>query len=307
MNKREKEFFQYAFNTEEEVLHELAKQYKAALDDINEKIMILQSNELTQSKIYQLQYQQALKGQIEGILEKLHSDEFSTIQQFLEDSYVNGYIGTLYSIHGQGIPLVMPIDQKAAVKAIMTDSKISGSLYDALGVDTSRLKKAIRQEITRGIATNLSNVEIARNISNVTKAPLARATTIVRTENHRIQQSAAYDAQQASKAMGADVVKQWDSTLDGRTRETHRQLDGQICDIDEPFHLGGMKAMFPGDFGDPAEDCNCRCVTITRAKWALDEDELQTMKDRAEYFGLDKTRNFEDFKSKYLKSVEKEG
>lgn len=302
MNKREKEFFQYALNAEEKVLGELAEQYEAALDDINEKIMILQSNELTQSKIYQLQYQQALKGQIEGILEKLHSDEYSTIQQFLEDSYTNGFVGTMYSIHGQGIPLMMPIDQKAAVKAIITDSKISKSLYDALGVDTSGLKKAIRKEITRGIASNMSNAEIARNISNVTKAPLSRAKTIVRTENHRIQQSAAYDAQQSSKAMGADVVKQWDSTLDGRTRPTHRQLDGQIREIDEPFEANGMKAMFPGDFGDPAEDCNCRCVSLTRAKWALDDDELQTLKDRAKFFGLDKTKNFEDFKKTYLET-----
>lgn len=43
---------------------------------------------------------------------------------------------------------------------------------------------------------------------------------------------------------------------------------------------------------------------LQRAKWALDEDELQTLKDRAAYYGLDKTKNFEDFKSKYLKAGE---
>ena len=32
--------------------------------------------------------------------------------------------------------------------------------------------------------------------------------------------------------------------------------------------------------------------------------ELQTLKERAEYFGLDKTKNFEDFKQKYLKAAE---
>ena len=45
---------------------------------------------------------------------------------------------------------------------------------------------------------------------------------------------------------------------------------------------------------------NCRCVALTRARWALGEKELQTLKDRAEYFGLDKTKNFEEFKEKYL-------
>ena len=66
-----------------------------------------------------------------------------------------------------------------------------------------------------------------------------------------------------------------------------------------------QSAMYPGAFGDPAEDCNCRCTSNTRARWALDEDELQTLKDRAKYFELDKTKDFDDFKKKYLKAVDK--
>ena len=56
--------------------------------------------------------------------------------------------------------------------------------------------------------------------------------------------------------------------------------------------------------GDPAEDCNCRCVALTRARWELDASELQTLKDRAKFFGLDKTDNFKDFEKKYLKAAE---
>ena len=37
-----------------------------------------------------------------------------------------------------------------------------------------------------------------------------------------------------------------------------------------------------------------------RARWALDDSELETLKDRAEYFGIDKTKDFEDYKEKYL-------
>ena len=306
MNKREKELVELLYGEEEAVLKELEKQYKKTLEEIGTKIRILQSDELTQSKAYQLQYQQALKKQIEGLIEKLHGDEYTTIQNFLANSYTNSFIGTMYNMAGQGIPLILPIDQKSAVKAILTDSKINGTLYDALGVDANKLKKSIRQEITRGIAGGMNYNDIARNISNTTKTPLSNARRIVQTEGHRIQQASTFDAQQASKAKGADVVKQWDSTLDGKTRDTHRKLDGQIREIDEPFEVDGMTAMFPGDFGDPAEDCNCRCVSITRASWALDEDELQTLKDRAEYFGLDKTKDFEDFKEKYLKATKNE-
>ena len=64
--------------------------------------------------------------------------------------------------------------------------------------------------------------------------------------------------------------------------------------------------MFPGDpSGSAAEVVNCRCTADTRALWALDESELQTLKERAEYFGLDKTANFEEYKEKYLAVSEK--
>ena len=46
---------------------------------------------------------------------------------------------------------------------------------------------------------------------------------------------------------------------------------------------------------------NCRCTISQRAKWRLDEKELTRFKERAEYYGIDKTENFIDYKSKYLK------
>lgn len=51
-------------------------------------------------------------------------------------------------------------------------------------------------------------------------------------------------------------------------RDTHRKLDGQIRELDEDFEVDGMRASAPGHFGDPAEDCNCRCAVLQREKWA---------------------------------------
>lgn len=279
--------------------------YRKALRDIGRKIRMLQSDELTQSRIYQIQYQKALQGQIEGILEKLHGDEYSTIQRYLSDSYTNAFIGNMYALHSQGVPVLIPIDRKAAVKAVVTDSKLSVPLYASLGYDMDKLKKAVREEITRGIASSLPYEQIAQNLVGSMDIPLKRAKTIVRTEGHRIQQSSTDDARRKAKKAGADLVKQWDASLDGATRKTHRNLDGQIREIDEPFEMNGMKAMYPGKFNDPGEDCNCRCVALTRARSALDKSELATLKERAEFFGLDKTEDFEDFKKKYLKVTKK--
>lgn len=304
MNKAEKEVIQSQLDNEKAVLLDLKRQYARALRDINDKIRMLQSDELTQSRAYQIQYQKALKAQIEAILDKLQGDEFSSIQDYLSHSYTEAYVGTMYVLHGQGIPIITPIDQRAAVKAVVTDSKISTNLYAALGYDMDKLKKHVREEITRGLASSLPYDQIARNVSMFSTLPLANAKRIVRTEGHRIQQASTEDARQAAKAKGADVVKQWDASLDGKTRPLHRALDGQIRETDEPFEVNGIKVNIPGAFGDPSQDCNCRCVALTRARAALDADELATLKQRAEFFGLDKTESFEDFKKKYMKAAE---
>lgn len=306
MNKREKEIFELDLDNEDKVLSELDRIYQKALKDIENKIKLLQSDELTNSRIYQIQYQKALKGQIEGILEKLHGDEYSTIQKYLSDTYTNGFVGTMYAMHGQGVPVMIPIDRRAAVKAVVTDSKLSTDLYAALGYDMDKLKKHIREEITRGIATSLTYEQIANNISSYTGVPIFNAKNIARTEGHRIQQASAHDARKKAKAKGADLVKQWDATMDGATRKVHKELDGQIREIDEHFtdRTGKWKALYPGKFGKPEQDCQCRCVALTRARSAMDEKELETLKKRAEFFGLDKTEDFEDFKNKYLKAAE---
>lgn len=324
MNRWQKEVQQSLLDSEAAAIKELEKQYAAALKDIIEKVKLFQADidlldqalsedglddaararlqSVKRSKVYQQRYQQALKGQVSSILDKMHGDNYATIDKYLNGCYETGFIGTLYDIAGQRIPIIAPIDQAAVIKAILTDSKVSNGLYNRLGVDVPKLKKTITQEISRGIASGLPYRDIARNIRNVSGAPLSRAKTIARTEGHRIQQTSTRDAQYAAKKRGADIVKQWDATLDGRTRDSHRMVDGEIRELDEEFSNG---LMFPGDpSGSAAEVVNCRCTSDTRARWALDEDELQTLKERAEYFGLDKTKNFEEFKQKYLTAAE---
>lgn len=288
---------------EKKTLHQLERQFNAALSTVNAQIAVLQAKEQTPSRQNRIAYQKQVREQLEATIAKLHGETYQTIEQFANDCYKMGYVGTMYDLHGQGLPVIVPIDNNAAIKAVMTDTKLKAGVYKELGKDLETLKKRISNELTRGIASNLSYDDIARNIKMATGAPLGRAKTIVRTEGHRIQQASQEDARQVAKSKGADVVKQWDATLDGVTRPSHRKLDGQIREVDEPFEINGKKAMYPGEFGDPAEDCNCRCVALTRARWALDEDELKTMEERASFFGLDKTQNFADFQKKYLNAT----
>lgn len=312
MKKYEKEILQSQLNSEKRALEELKRAYKKASQDCADKIAALSARtdmENLQSIIYQKQYQQTLKKQIDGILDVLHGDEFETISAYLQACYEDGFISTMYSLTLQGIPLIVPIDQTAVVRAIQTDSKISKGLYERLGEDVAGLKTNIRAEISRGISNGSTYNEIATKIAMGMNSPFKKAINnairITRTEGNRISNKSAMDAMYIAKEKGADQVKQWCAALDSRTRSSHRRLDGQIREIDEAF-LNGLQ--YPLDpKGEASEVVNCRCTILKRARWALGEEELNTLKERAEYYGLDKTEEFEEYKKKYLKAVEYEG
>lgn len=315
MNKREKEIQQAYLNNEKAVLKKLEGNYKDALGEINSKIEILMARQDAdmQHVIYQVEYQKALKTQVQAILETLQANEFETLSEYLTKSYEDGFIGTMYNLQGQGIPLVFPIDQEQVVAAIQHETKLSESLYTALGKDVVDLRKKIAGEISRGISSGQMYGEIARNIAGYAMIPKNNAMRIARTEAHRIQCKASMNACYKAKEKGADVVKQWDSSLDGKTRPTHKQLDGQIRELDEPFEVAGKKAMQPGDFGDPAEDCNCRCALLQRARWALGNDYTKWSPDApvvidddgTTQFTIIEAKNYEDFQKKYKQASER--
>lgn len=295
---------QRRLDNEKDMIEDLKRIYEQASKDCADKIAALSARtdmENLQSIIYQKQYQQALKKQIDGILELLYANEFEKIADYLNMSYEEGFVETLYSLHQQGIPLMFPIDQNAVVKAIQTDSKISTTLYSRLGEDIKALKTSIRAEISRGIVAGLSYNEIAKNIASGMNSPFNKAYNnalrISRTEGNRVANQATMDACYNARDKGADVVKSWDSTLDGKTRESHRMVDGEIKELDEKFSNG---LMFPCDpAGGAAEVINCRCALLQDARWALEGSFTKMNNFTKEIMEFDSRKDYENFKKEF--------
>ena len=342
MNKHQRLVQQAFLNNEEEVISRLQSIYGESLSGITKKVKVLDSSitqlkkaldsvtdddigelalavlgskkhltpveaqetikSMIQSKVYQKQYQEALRKQVGGILDTMQAKQYKTVSDYLTGCYEDGFIGTMYDLQGQGIPLCMPIDQQSMVRAVQLDSKISKGLYTRLGEDVTVLKRKITAQISRGVASGLTYREMAQQLAGETRIGYNNAVRIARTEGHRIQCQAGMDACHRAQEKGCDVLKQWDATLDDVTRSSHAMVDGELRELDKPFSNG---LMFPGDpKGGAAEVINCRCALLQRASWELDEDELEELKERAEYFGLDKTASFEEYKQKYLKAAE---
>jgi len=82
---------------------------------------------------------------------------------------------------------------------------------------------------------------------------------IIDTEAHRDYNAAVYQAGIDSGRTG--LRKKWVTRMDDRVRDSHSYMEGQTVGINDLFYTyTGASAMYPGGFGEPEEDCNCRCA-----------------------------------------------
>ena len=328
MNKRQKLVQQQFLNNEQEIIKKLEQVYGDSQKEIEDKIKNLtftindlkleyswlddgdpekeKIKSMIQSKIYQRDYQEQLKKQVDGILKRMDVAEFTNISDYLDTCYTDGFLGTMFDAHGQGIPIITPIDQEAMIRAVQLESKISKGLYTKLGEDVNLLKKKITAEVSRSIATGRTYAQTAKALENQSKIGYNKAIRIARTEGHRVQTTATMDAMEKAKEKGADVVKQWDSTLDARTRHSHVKVDGEIRELEEKFSNG---LRYPGDpHGAAGEVINCRCALLQRARWAV-EDEDKSFTKYNSFTGQVETFNspeeYNEFKNAYFSQENK--
>lgn len=140
---------------------------------------------------------------------------------------------------------------------------ISGlTLDETLEKDREEILWKIKQELTQGVVRGESYSETAHRLKEVLNGNYAKAQRIIWTENHRCKEEAQFDAMTKLQDKGIEAKRMWVATLDDRTRDTHRELDGKMEDKDGYFRIRGMKTKAPGMFGIAAEDINCRCTTI---------------------------------------------
>lgn len=129
--------------------------------------------------------------------------------------------------------------------------------------DRAQARKTIKLAITRGVLTGEHPSKIAHRIEGLFTgdeplSPYKRSVRIAQTEAHRVLAQAAEELMQDAVDAGAREFKRWDATLDSKTRESHRDLDGQLRKPGESFAPGIYK---PGD-GGAAESINCRCALV---------------------------------------------
>lgn len=125
-------------------------------------------------------------------------------------------------------------------------------------------KQHIQSEVLQGILQGESIPKIAKRLQNVAGMDKNAAIRNARTAMTGAQNAGRVESYKNAQAMGIDLQQEWLATLDGRTRHSHRQLDGERVDVGGKFSNG---CRFPADpEGKPAETYNCRCTLVAAVK-----------------------------------------
>ena len=207
------------------------------------------------------------EAQFEYLIET--DNELETLQGELVNDYVEGdakamaivgaVLGTIYAYNHnyQG--------DKMAAKTGIKIPKVRKRMLPPPNPDKMkdriwhRIK--IRLVVNRGVKKGRTTTEVADELNRVTNMDLNSAYRAARTACTNAENQAKLNAMFVLRdKYGVDVKKQWYATLDNRTRTQHREIHGEIRELEETFSNG---LLYPGDpDGAPSEVWNCRCTLI---------------------------------------------
>ena len=125
-------------------------------------------------------------------------------------------------------------------------------------------RQKIHSVVLRGILKGQTNREIAKLFEHVVGMNKNTALTNARTATTSAENGGRVYSYEQAESMGIELEQEWLATLDGRTRHSHRQLDGEKVKVGGVFSNG---CRYPGDpQGRPEETYNCRCTLVAAIK-----------------------------------------
>lgn len=132
--------------------------------------------------------------------------------------------------------------------------------------NAQNFQSAITQSILQGEDIRKTAKRVALGTS---KKDRNAAVRNARTATTNAENAGRSDSYKRAKEMGIKMMQVWLATLDGRTRDSHRSLDGEKIPVGDKWHhpkfSNGLR--FPADpQGAAHEVWNCRCTLIAEVE-----------------------------------------
>lgn len=239
---------------------------------------------------------------LEDEMKRLRNAGVKLTEETSAQAIQDGYYRNVWAYdQAVGVKLGIPALPLAAIRAAVYSDASGLTFINTWAKNTTAGIYSTQSAIMRGITNGDSYTKIARSIKDQFNKGLSDALRVVRTEAGRCWSEGAEDAHRGALDAGLQVRKRWSATLDRRTRPSHGALDGTYADENGLFWIDGMSAEQPREFGDPAEDINCRCAVydildgIEPSVRRIRGEGIQpykTFKDWAEPLGYDPVRGW---------------
>ena len=183
-------------------------------------------------------------------------------------AYVNGELPEIYGLNYNAIEKTIEeiggysftlVDADTVRNLALSDETLLPYKYIDGNKDIRWNTKKVNAEILQGILQGESIPDIAKRLSNVTEMNKTAAIRNARTSVTSAECKGRQDSYIRATNDGIILKREWIATNDGRTRHSHRLLDGQIAEVDKPFKSELGDIMYPGDpEADPSNVYNCR-------------------------------------------------
>lgn len=170
----------------------------------------------------------------------------------------------------------LKLETKESFAQIMTRRALRFIEQEAIRRRITEVTETTRDQIIRAVRKGYEDGLGQRGTASyildlVPQISSYRADTIARTETHG---AANYGSQEAAKQTGLPLSREWLAAADDRTRDTHREANGQVVGMDDTFRVGDSDLAFPGDPSGPGDEViNCRCAV----GYIVDEAALEAM------------------------------
>ena len=183
-------------------------------------------------------------------------------------AYINGQLPTVYALNynyfassfsKMGISFSL-IDANTVKHLATTDKSLLPQYKLNVNKDVRWNTKRLNSEVLQGILQGDSIPKIAKRLERVENMNKNASIRTARTMVTSAENKGRMDMLDEAESEGIIFKKKWISTDDTRTRDWHRELDGQLRDKDEPFENSVGEIMYPGDpSADAANVYSCRC------------------------------------------------
>lgn len=212
-----------------------------------------------------------LENEIKKIFQKAGIRFRSINKTAIEETFKNSYYRSGFAFEKTtSIDLGFTALTEKKIEAAILNPVDRITWIDRATAHGQTLTRQIKEKIAQGLIQGKGYSATARELKGSIERTTGQLIRVVQTETHRAQtmgELASFDqVNSAAKDLGFESMKVWRATLDGKTRDTHRELDGKEADEQGLFHSGGFTAEGPGLFGIPEEDINCRCYVAFEIK-----------------------------------------